>query len=108
MTKRLSNTSHIDPQSKRIMWRVNIGFILDDSFVIPDLCAFDSFVPTSLSHPVHMSPKVDPSLNPESPYIEYQAFCLHSSLVGVCLNNIDENRVLNEIIQNLVQNLPVG
>lgn len=107
MTKRISNTSHVDPKFKAIMWRINLAFVLNQSFTTHDLCNFDSFVPSATSLSIYQTEKIDHSLNQEGNKIDYQAFSLNSSIIGVCLHNVNENLTINDIITSIVGNLPV-
>lgn len=107
MTKRTANSSHIDPKSKALLWRINLAFVLDGGVSMTEICAFDSFVPTSSNVVVCQSQPVDQSLNPGGAKINFQAFSVHSALVGVCLNDVNENMSVQSIIENVLDNLPV-
>jgi hypothetical protein len=108
MTKRISNTSHIDPKSKSIMWRINLAFVINDSFSTSELCSFDSFVPNASHLPLFQSEKIDHSLNPNGAQLEYHGFSLKSSIVGVCLNNVNENKTIQNVIDQMIGNLQVS
>jgi hypothetical protein len=107
MSKRSANTSHIDPKSKCIQWRINLAFVMNNEFTMNDICSFDSFVPSPSNLSICQSRLMDHSLNLDGPRIDYQAFSLQSSLVGVCLNNINENMTLQSVIDHVLDNLQV-
>ena len=88
------------------MWRVNIAIVLNDQFTVADIVPYETHCcgKTPFSKSSHQENEEGISVFSN----DYSVYSLHSSIVGITLECVNENDTILSILESIFNNLEVS